>query len=101
MIPLPPQKVLLTASESHKKRPTPVDRLKRNPRSRKAAIDAYCWNCLGGDGSVGVTRMIRECSSPGCALFAFRPYQQKNAEKTPGDSTCKTSVQNDVLSQHG
>ena len=76
---LPPQKAQPTASEAQNRRSTPIDRLKRNPRSRKAAVDAFCWGCMGGDGNVGVPSMIRECSSPGCSLFGFRPFQKKKA----------------------
>jgi hypothetical protein len=79
MTPVPPQKAQPTALEVHKKRPTPIDRHRRKPGSRKAAVDAFCWSCLGGDGNVGVPGMIRECSSPGCSLFGFRPYQKKKA----------------------
>jgi hypothetical protein len=75
----PPQKAQPTAPEAQNTRPTPIDRHMRNPRSRKASIDAFCWSCMGGDGNVGVSRMIRECSSPGCSLFGFRPYQMKKA----------------------
>jgi hypothetical protein len=74
---IPPQKAQLRASEAHNKRSTPNDRHLRNPRSRKAAIDAFCWGCMGGDGTVGLPSMIRECSSTGCCLFRFRPYQKK------------------------
>jgi len=77
-----PQKAPLSASESHKKRSTPIDRLRRKPGSRKAAIDAFCWDCMGGDGNVGVTRMIRDCTSPSCPLFSFRPYQKKKASSS-------------------
>lgn len=74
---IPHQKAQLRALEAHKRRPTPIDRLKRHPRGRKAAIDAFCWGCMGGKGNVGLPGMIRECSSSNCALFRFRPYQDK------------------------
>ena len=77
MTTVPPQKAPPTAAETQNKRPTPIDRHKRKPGSRKAAIDAFCWSCMGGDGNVSVPRMVRECTSPGCALFGFRPYQEK------------------------
>ena len=67
----------ITAGLGWRLQSTPIDRLHRRPGSRKAAIDAFCWNCMGGEGNVGVPRMIRECTSPGCALFRFRPYQEK------------------------
>ena len=79
MTPIPSLKAKPTALEPQNKRSTPIGRHMRNPRSRKAAIGASCWLCMGGDGSVGITRMIRECSSPGCALFRLRPYQKKKA----------------------
>ena len=62
-----------------------VERQSRNPfqrwkdnDTRKSAIDAFCWQCMGG--AEGARAFIRPCSSgPGsinpCPLHAWRPYK--------------------------
>jgi hypothetical protein len=39
-------------------------------RSRQAAIKAHCLECVGW-----VRDEVRLCSSPACALWAYRPFQ--------------------------
>lgn len=57
---------------------TPGEKLAENPRSMRAAINAMCWQCMGGDGAdPGWRNMIRNCTSPKCALWNFRPYRDK------------------------
>jgi hypothetical protein len=45
--------------------------------TRKQAIDAMCWTCMGGDEgtSPGVRESIRDCSSRYCPLVTLRPYR--------------------------
>jgi hypothetical protein len=48
-----------------------------NTGSRKLAIDAMCFHCMGctkDHMEPGVKGSIRNCTSPDCPLFAFRPY---------------------------
>ena len=58
----------------------------RNPRqrwqakdTRKTAVEAMCWRCMG-DGDPGTVAEIRRCScGPGtpdpCPLWHWRPYK--------------------------
>jgi hypothetical protein len=50
--------------------------------TRKSAIDAFCWQCMGGTAHAadGAQREIRHCASgPGsinpCPLWHWRPYK--------------------------
>ena len=50
--------------------------------TRKTAIDAHCWQCMGGSESyvTGVRDAIRECAAgpdsiQPCPLHAWRPYR--------------------------
>jgi hypothetical protein len=40
--------------------------------TRGQAVKQFCKDCMGG-----VTAEVRNCTSPLCPLFAFRPYQDK------------------------
>lgn len=49
--------------------------------TRKSAIDAFCWQCMGGSltEANGARAAIRDCpsgpqSSNPCPLFAWKPY---------------------------
>lgn len=50
----------------------PIERAKRNPRSKVMAIKAMCYHCVGGEQAV---QTIRGCTSTECPLYAHRPYQ--------------------------
>lgn len=44
------------------------------PNSRARAIDAHCRNCIVDPSAPGTWReQVADCTSGGCALFAFRP----------------------------
>lgn len=51
--------------------------------TRKSAIGAMCWQCMGGseESGEGVRAMIRDCTSNGeneatkCPLYEWRPYK--------------------------
>jgi hypothetical protein len=49
--------------------------------TRKSAINAQCFNCLGGTKysvpDKGWRQDIRECRVPDCYVWSFRPFQQK------------------------
>ena len=66
------------------------ERTQRNPYqrwldadTRKNAIAAMCWTCMGGSESEseGARASIRDCTSNGdngtirCPLYAWRPYR--------------------------
>jgi hypothetical protein len=68
-----PQSALSTAEAKPAPKRNPLEQAAANPRSRKVAIKAKCWDCQGGDGDPGVFRRIRECPSSGCPLWPHRP----------------------------
>lgn len=44
------------------------------PRTRKAAIDKHCRDCIYDRYAPGTWRQqVAACTSPKCALFSFRP----------------------------
>lgn len=56
----------------------PVVKAIGNTTSRRLAVNAMCASCMGCNEEhreANFTQMIRECSSPKCPLFNFRPYK--------------------------
>lgn len=53
----------------------PIERARKNPKSRKLAIAAKCFDCQGRYDDPGVNDRIRSCLTPGCPLYAVRPYK--------------------------
>lgn len=57
---------------------TPVEKLQKNPRSLRLAINAMCWECQGGGGDPKVNHRIKNCEvGKICPLYFVRPYQDK------------------------
>lgn len=57
----------------------PIARFRKNP-TRPNAIKAMCANCMGctdEEINPGFRSLIRDCTSPKCPLYAFRPYKEK------------------------
>ena len=54
----------------------PLQKLQEKP-TRKRAIDAMCWDCMGG--GVGVRESIKNCTAPKCPLYQYRPYQRRES----------------------
>lgn len=54
----------------------PLEKARRNPNSLRMAVNAKCWDCVGGDADVGVRKRIGECSVARCPLHPVRPYQR-------------------------
>ena len=59
----------------------PVQRWK-DKDTRKSAVDAFCWQCMGGsrEAADGAMAAIKDCpsgpnSTNPCPLHAWRPYQ--------------------------
>lgn len=48
----------------------PYEKHKDDPKSRVKAINAKCWDCVGGQ-----REEIRLCEITDCSLHAFRPYK--------------------------
>lgn len=43
-------------------------------KSRKAAVKAFCQECMGWE---NVATAIRYCTSPACPLYPYRPYREE------------------------
>lgn len=56
----------------------PIEKAVRNPTSRKLAIAAKCWDCVGAGADPNPRREIRECPITKCGLWPVRPYQPKD-----------------------
>ncbi len=54
----------------------PLDRFKANP-TRKHAIHAHCYQCMGSGADTWWKTEIGNCQITDCALWRFRPYQQR------------------------
>jgi hypothetical protein len=56
-----------------------IARFNKTP-TRKNAILAQCFSCIGGDRlnypDSGWRKRIRECNVPDCYLWQFRPFQK-------------------------
>lgn len=61
----------------------PAEKAQRNPTSLRLAINAKCFDCVGGENADGgFRRCIRECpSSARCSLHALRPYQHSDVQE--------------------
>lgn len=56
-----------------------IKRSQKDPNSRAKAINAFCFNCMGGTinemPESGWKKEIRFCTDENCPLYSFRPYQ--------------------------
>ena len=53
-----------------------------NVKSLRLAVNAMCFHCMGcteDHYEPGTKEEIRNCSSPKCPLYNFRPYQPKES----------------------
>ncbi len=53
----------------------PIQKSIKNPKSLRLAINAKCYECVGGEDGENQVKYIRECTSPKCPLFNIRPYR--------------------------
>ena len=58
----------------------PVEKAKKNPKSLRLAINAKCYDCLGGNSDPNVTGRIGSCTMLDCPLWNVRPYQRKGED---------------------
>lgn len=56
----------------------PIERLNEKPTSMRRAINAKCYDCVGGDGDQGWRQRVRKCFDNKCPLYNFRPFKQEN-----------------------
>jgi len=61
----------------------PVAKAKRNPKSRRLAMDAMCWQCQCGDADPAPRWRIGNCRVITCALWRLRPYQSQHGKPEP------------------
>ena len=77
----------ISEPEVKKAEMNPIKRLYARP-TRKTAINAFCSTCMGSSASEqgeafqdhlepGFRIEIRNCLTPACPLYDFRPYQNK------------------------
>lgn len=54
----------------------PISKSLKNPRSLRFAINAMCYQCMGGPNpDPGWKNLVRTCTAPSCALHPHRPYR--------------------------
>lgn len=53
----------------------PKQKWEEDKTSLRKAVNAQCWNCMGGDDGDNVIGEIRKCSSKVCTLWYVRPYK--------------------------
>ena len=58
----------------------PLEKAKRNPKSKVLAIRAYCYDCCGG-----VKTEVTLCPSTNCPLWLHRPWQSKDKHDNSDD----------------
>ena len=66
----------------------PMEKLRQNPKSLRAAINAKCWDCVGMDADPAPRWRIGNCCMPDCGLFAVRPYQSNLSRPMPAVLRC-------------
>jgi hypothetical protein len=74
----------------------PVEQAQANPKSLKAAIKAFCWECVGANADPGAKFRVRDCTVTRCALHPHRPWQ--NAK---GGHTQEIGENGEVLATEG
>jgi len=62
---------------------TPIEKAKRNPNSRKLAVDAKCYECQGFNADPAVKWRIGNCQMDDCPLHNVRPYQKMAGRPMP------------------
>ena len=73
----------MQAARAEAERLDPVERSRRNPKSKAMAIKAMCWQCMGGGGNPATPWLIGNCEVTGCALYPHRPWQRFQGTQTP------------------
>lgn len=54
----------------------PIEKAADNPKSLRLAVNAFCWDCVGGDADPGPKQRVRDCAVQGCPLWSHRPWQK-------------------------
>lgn len=53
----------------------PIEKLEAKPTSKKLAIAAKCYDCVGQNFDPGWKDRVRNCRDKKCPLYNFRPYK--------------------------
>lgn len=69
------------------RRRNPIEKAQANPASLRAAIDAKCFDCEGGDADPRVQWRIANCVCPDCPLYPVRPHQRLFGADMPDHQT--------------
>ena len=62
----------------------PMEKARKNPKSKRAAINAMCFDCVGGNSDGGWRNLVETCQIENCPLFLHRP-RSKSARFAPID----------------
>jgi hypothetical protein len=54
----------------------PVEKAIANPKSLRAAVNAYCWECAGN-----IKPEVGRCNIKTCPLWNLRPWQRKTDDE--------------------
>ena len=72
----------LIASGQTIERKSPMEKHQSNPSSLRLAVNAKCFDCVGGEhADSGFRRCIRECNVTKCPLHTVRPYQRAEQDE--------------------
>ena len=61
----------------------PMIKLRENPKSLRAAINAKCWDCQGCDSDPAPRWRIGNCVMGDCPLYFVRPYLSNQHRPMP------------------
>ena len=61
----------------------PLAKLVGNPKSLRLAVNAICYQCMGGGADPGWQWSVGNCTSGNCGLYAVRPYQAWKGRHRP------------------
>ena len=67
---------------------SPIEKLRANPKSLRASINAKCFDCMGQDSDPAVKWRIGNCEIPDCPLYNVRPYQDNTLRAMPAVLRC-------------
>ena len=65
------EKMARHRAEKGVERLTPTEKARRNPKSLRLAITAFCWECVGQ-----VRQDVTGCTATKCPLYPMRPWQK-------------------------
>jgi hypothetical protein len=87
-------------------RRSPAEAARQNPRSRRFAINAKCFDCQGGDADPCWQWRVGNCDISSCGLYPLRPHQRMAGKPVPPSLSCSevgeaVSTESYGLNGHG